>query len=225
MTSSNMRAGGTTAGLLTTLVALGVLTTVAALVAPSYLNANSIPVVEPVVARDAAHQQMIEILAALIGRSREIVAIHDRGASPYLELVVWLEDQDHSGEPDPDEIAIISHSEVMQTILCFGYDEADDASDEPLPPGWTALNKPGPPLPSMADIDRADFCAAWRDHPLVTRRVLAARIASLAVTEVSRSEDGAALLEISLTWASESADGPDMASVPVDVVLRQPTDA
>jgi hypothetical protein len=205
--------GGTTIGLLVTISLIGALAATAVIVTPAYLHASSSARPEPVIARLPAHQQMIELLGSLVSRSREVLAVHQRQASPYLELVLWLEDGANPGRIDPAEVAVITHSEVLRTISFFGLKEAD-ASDEAQPAkaaGW--VDEP-------SDIGSASFCAAWRSRPDVRQRVLGSSVATMEVEPLTDAGDGRALLRISLTWAPDLVDGPDEASVLVDVLMR-----
>ena len=75
------RRGGTLGGLLITLSLVGSLSVTAVVVAPRYLAAGSVqPQVQA--ARADAHQEQIDALAALIGRSAAVLAIQQRGPTP-----------------------------------------------------------------------------------------------------------------------------------------------
>ena len=202
------RRGGTTGGLLVTLSLLGALAATAAVVTPAWLLASPNPAPQTVTARAPAHQEVIELLGSLISRSREVLAVHPRGADPYLEIVLWLEDGENRGRVDPDEIAVITHSEVMRTITYFGLEEEGADAEG----GEHAVD--------ASDIRRRAFCAAWRSRPDVPPRVLATGIATMEVQAVPRSAEGRRLLRISLTWPADLADGPDEASVLLDVLMR-----
>jgi len=210
--------GGATVGLLVTISLIGALAATAVIVTPAYLHASSSARPEPVIARLPAHQQMIETLGSLVSRSKEVLAVHRREASPYLELVVWLEDGANPGRIDPAEAAVITHSEVLRTISFFGLKEADEADEAPESKavGW---------IGEESDIGSASFCAAWRSRPDVRQRVLGSSVATMEVQRVAEGGDGRALLRISLTWAPDLVDGPDEASVLVDVLMRPKKEA
>jgi hypothetical protein len=212
-----MRRGGVTAGLVITLSLLSALVVTAVVVKPQYLLASGgggSP--ELIRAADPAHQEVIELLGSLISRSKEVLAIHQRGEGPYLELVLWLEDGENAGQIDPAEIGVISHSELLQTVSLYGLAEGVDEEEEAAPDGVHA---------SMSDIRAAAFCTAWRGRPDVARRLLARRVAAMEAEAARRSQNSSTLLRISLTWAAEWADSPDEASVLLDVAMRQVNDA
>ena len=213
------RRGGTTGGLLVTLSLLGALAATAVVVTPAYLSASGPERPAPVAARMPAHQQMIELLGSLISRSREVLAVHQRGAGPYLEIVLWLDDADNPGLVDPAEVAVITHSEVLRTISYFALPGPDEKAEEAGPEEavcWDA---------AASDIRDPAFCAAWRSRADVRQRVLGTGIAAMDVQRLPPQEGGRTLLSISLTWASDLADGPDEASVLLDVLVRPDEEA
>ncbi len=218
------RFGGAAVGLVVTFSVLGVLVSAAAVVSPRFLQASAIDATsQEVTARTSQHQQMIETLGSLISRSREVMAIHDRGATPFVELVLWLEDTKNPGRIDPYEIAVISHSEVLHAIYFYSLDEPDeeqvtDSSDD-------AAVQPASDWSWLSDVRRPSFCALWRDRPDIRQRILAVGVSQMVVNPGERSDSDNALLRISLTWADDSADGADEASVLTDVVLRLEGDA
>jgi hypothetical protein len=68
---------------------------------------------------DESHRQFLESLGRLIEQSKQVLAVHDRGATPYIEIVLWKEDQIHPGVIDPFEVALISQSLVTQSITVY----------------------------------------------------------------------------------------------------------
>jgi hypothetical protein len=201
-----------TAGLLITLSLLSTLLVTAAVVRPRYLHASGQTASALRSAADPDHQAMIELLGELISRSRQVLAIHQRGDRPFLELVLWLEDGSNFGVVDPGELAVIGHSELLQTISIWMLAEPDgeeDGDDEAVS------------AEVMSDICRPEFCDAWRDRPDVARRMLAGRVASMEAKLEETSQNSSTLLRISLTWASEWTDHPDEASVLLDVATRR----
>lgn len=205
------RRGGTTGGLLVTLSLLGALAATAAVITPAYLSASGPEGAEAVTARMPAHHQMIELLGSLISRSREVLAVHQRGPGPYLEIVLWLDDADNPGLIDPDEVAVITHSEVLRTISYFALPGPEEEAEPEEGLCWDT---------SASDIRTLAFCAAWRSRPDVRQRVLGTGIAAMDVQRLPPQEGGRTLLCISLTWTSDLADGPDEASVLLDVLMR-----
>ncbi len=81
-----------------------------------------------------------------------------------------------------------------------------------------------------ADLSRSGpaFCNRWRARPDVVPLVLARGVSDMRVERVGSVQDewvawgkwgGLQRLRLSLTWASDSADGPDEASVLVNTVM------
>lgn len=207
-----MHRGGTINGLLVTLSIFGALTAATVFVAPQYLAARPVAGPAAIPASRPAHQTLIDDLGVLITQSVGILAIHGRGATPYEEIVLWLTDSDPEGadgRADVPELAILSHSNVMQTITIYR-----------LPQGPTALPVAQPASP--------EFCSRWRADPGVEARVLGLGVSNMRVEPVGDEQDqwgesgrwGALQrLRLTLTWAADSADGADEASVVVDTVL------
>ncbi len=206
-----MHRGGTINGMLVTLSIVGSLTAVTFYVAPQYLAAqpgspSAVPAAHP------GHQRLIDDLATLIAQSVGVLGIHPRGATPYQEMVLWLADNDAAGadgRADETELAILSHSSVMQTITLY------------RPTG-------GMISPARVAPKSPDFCRHWRADPGVEGLVLGCGVSDMRVETVGGQEDqwGASgqwgalqRLRVTLTWAADSADGADEASVLVDTVL------
>jgi len=209
---SRRRRGGTLGSVLVTLSLVGTLTVTTVVLAPRYLAAEP-PPPQGVEAASAVHQVLIEDLAGLVGRAVGVLAIHERGPTPYMEMVLWLADVPGGveGRPDARELAVLSHSAVLQTITIYRL-AADEAG-------------PGPVLDAADD---PAFCDRWRAHPGVVPLVLARRVSDMRVARVGSAHDewvawgtwgGLQRLRLSLTWASDSADGPDEASVLVNTVM------
>ncbi len=206
-----LRHGGTINGMLVTLSILGSLTAATFYVAPQYLAAgpaapSAVPAVHP------RHQRLIEDVATLISRSVGVLAIHPRGVSPFQEMVLWLADNDPDGadgRADESELAILSHSSVLHTITIYRRDGG---------------------ILSAAGVARKspEFCRAWRADPGVSTLVLGRGVSDMRLEMVGEQEDqweqsgqwGALQrLRVTLTWADDSADGEDEASVLVNTVL------
>ena len=203
--------GGTINGMLVTLSILGTLTAATFYVAPQYLAAQP-AVPSAVLAGQPNHQGLIDDVATLIAQSVGVLAIHPRGASPFQELVLWLADNDTAGtdgRADESELAILSHSSIMHTITIYRR------SGGSISPARGARKSP-------------EFCRRWRADPGVTALVLGRGVSDMRVETIGDQEDqceqscqwGALQrLRVTLTWAADSADGADEASVLVDTVL------
>jgi hypothetical protein len=206
------RRGGTLGGVLVTLSLVGTLTVTTVLVAPRYLAAEP-PAPQGVGAASVVHQELIDDLAGIVGRSVGVLAVHEPGPTPYMEMVLWLTDGPGAtdGRPDDRELAVLSHSAVLQTITIYRL-----AADEEMA---------GPVLDALGGTA---FCDRWRAHPNVVPLVLARGVSDMRVGRVDSAHDewvawgtwgGLQRLRLSLTWASDSTDGPDEASVLVNTVM------
>ena len=201
------RRGSTTGGVLAALVAFGTLGATAVMVGPRVLEARAEPGTSRTrAARETEHQQIIELFGSIVARSRGVLWIHPREASPYEELVLWLEDSDHPGRMDADEIGVISHSRILRTLTLFRFEQADLA-----------------PAVSEAAWRLPVFCEAWRTNPNVHTSLIATGISDVqfSVEQLIQGEPPA--LRITFTWASDSADGPDEASILVNAIAHSRT--
>ena len=198
------RRGITVSGIVVLATVTTALTVTAAVVTPRYLLAQSVAS-DVVAARNPNNQQFIVGLASLVGRSVEVLAVRQRGDTPYLELVLWLEDRGRPGRLDRSELAVVSHSEVLQTIVLYQRFEDDG------PEGAGEL--------ARIEAQGAGFCDRWRADPNVWPTVLATGVADMRVEQTGRPYEATQRLRITLTWSSDSADGPDEASVLVDAAM------
>ncbi len=214
------RRGGTLGEVLVTLGVLGTLGAATLVLAPRYLIAESDGKGGPgtTAARQDAHRELIEDLAVILEHCVGVLAINERGATPFVEVVLWLEDGSTgtAGRADRHEIGLLSHSSVLQTITVYclspaaGTDGGDPA--EPLSGG-------------------PEFCQRFRADPRVSALVLGRGVADMRVEPVGAvqaewgeagSWGGFQRLLLTLTWAADSADGADEASALVDTVMFPP---
>lgn len=175
---------------------------IAAVIAPIALRAAEGPEAPAeVAALDPEHDRVADLIAGAIERSRAVVAVHPRGATSFVEVVLWISDERNPGLVDASECVVLSHSRLLRTIV---------------------LHEPG------ADGDRAaiyapddpQFCTARREDPDARRRILATGVRELAVEPEGRDEAGRSMLRIALTWAGDSADSGDEATRLVAARLR-----
>ncbi len=142
-------------------------------------------------ASNERHQETLDLLASMIASCKEIIAIKPRGASPYAELVLRV-----SGEADEhvlaDEVVLISHSRVLQTIVLFEHAPSDTGHRIAF---------------ARSSVERPGFADQWRANPEVSPRILATGISDMQLERPSVE-----LLRIVLTWAPDSADGKDVAA-------------
>jgi hypothetical protein len=186
-------------------------------------------VVAPLVkARVPGHQALIDHVAGLVSGSVAVLAIHERNSgqgsqsrsdaighlsqsqrtvsvgfpTPLTEIVLWMKDVKNPGELDRGEVAVLSHSRVLQTITLYVAD-----------PSYLQTG--------MIDPHRAAtraFCDGWRADPSVKGIVIATGISDLWIERPGKSDSSVISMRINLTWASDSADGSDAASAQVDAI-------
>lgn len=201
------RRGGTTTGLVVTLSIIGVLGASAVVVTPRLISAASEGPEPSRPARRRSHQEQIEALGRLIGRSRALLSLVERTEGPYLELALWFEDADGSGAVESGELWVISHSRVLQTVTLYERPAGDDRSG----------------AAAQADPRARSFCDRFRADPKTTARVLVRAVSDMRVERLDGAPPQAQRLRVSLTWSAESADGADEASVVVDAAIHPRT--
>ena len=151
-----------------------------------------------VAAQHPGHQRVVEVFGSMVGRSRAILAVHQRGASPFEEIVLWLEDSDHPGRIDPEEIGVISHSRILQTLTFYTRESAEIA-----------------PMTAVSSWEEPSFCESWRANPERQAVVIATGLSDVQFEPEHLIQGETPALRITFTWAADSADGSDMASIVV----------
>ncbi len=210
------RRGETLGGLLVTLSIIGALGVTAAVVAPRYLVgavAGHPPDARDdgdlIRARNPTHGELIDALTRLIARSVGILAIHHRGPGPYLELVLWLDDDINPGRPDAHEIALLSHSRILQTLTLYRRPSGEPSDWEGAGGLWASGDSATDP----------SFCVRWRADSDVRALVLMRGVSDMRVEPVASPHASLQRLRILLSWAADSVDGADEASAMVDTVM------
>ena len=126
-----LRRGGTLGGVLVLLSIIAALSVTTVVFAPRYLQAGAAG--PPVVAAGSpVHQELADGLAALIRRSVGVLAVHQRGPTPYVEMVLWLEDHERPGRAHENELAVVSHSAVLRTITIYRLTGSEAGPRVPL---------------------------------------------------------------------------------------------
>jgi len=131
------RIGGVGRSLLMMLCGIGLLCGAAAIFNPSSLQAVTSPFMPDASNPQSTHatdnhQEFANTLASLVERCVEVLAVHDRGRTPYSEIVLWVDDRANPGIIDQDELAVISHSQLFRTVAVYSINscglEAADAA-------------------------------------------------------------------------------------------------
>jgi hypothetical protein len=187
---------------LVVLSTLGVITTTSIVIVPAALDAATAAdgAPSPAPARDDEHQKTLDLLAALVSRSRAVLDVRPRGDTPFVELLLWIADAHDPGRINTDELGLVRHSDVSQVLTFTGREPA------------------GEPAPAVgrAELVDDDFRRAWRTAAGSRSRIIARRISDLRIVPWP-VPNHPQRLEIELTWASGSADPPDKATAVVDM--------
>lgn len=206
--------GAATAGLLLTLTAMASMATVAVVVGPR-LSAGAL-------ADDAAassgklgdRQLFTNRMAGIFGGSHQVIAVHERGLTPYSEAVLWVEDRANPGQIDPGEIAVLCHSRVLQTVTWFALPkELEKASWLDLKGGALSLDRIGDPM----------FCEQWRAQRVVTPRIVATGISDMTVKTARREGADTGVLQVSVIWPVSLTDSSVKTSAHAEVVFGSPS--
>jgi len=193
--------GGAAATALLTVIAFASLGAAALTLGPRVIRADvqAVPAATP--ARTSDHQLFLDLLAGVVARSRAVLAVHDRGPTPFEEVVLWIDDPGRPEQVDAAEVALISHSRILHTVVFHRL-------------------RAGQPGHGLFAYDWSDpaFCEAWRTSPEVRGTVIAAGISDLDFAWAPLFQEEADALRITFTWSSDSSDTSDVASTVVGVV-------
>ncbi len=197
-----VRKGVVTAEVLTLLAALGVLTTTAFVITPRLLRAGDDEqgITAP---RTEAHQASLTKLVEALQRCIGIVAVHDREHSPYLDLILWADDVSDPGHINENEVLVLSHSRLLQTLTM--YTRAPGPGADRLFPQVDVMRQP-------------EFAARWRARVDVEAMVIETGVPDMRFVDHAVRGDGASGLSgqsseshvIELTWGGNRADESDV---------------
>jgi hypothetical protein len=86
-------------------------------------------------------QEFVNHLATLIGQSVEVLAVHTRDNTPYTEIVLWLRDDANPGVIDPDELVVVSHSRLFETVTKYALPTSitDELATIPAGPAESSI--------------------------------------------------------------------------------------
>lgn len=193
-----------TAEAVTIAVTIGVLGVAAFVVTPRLLEGGMGRDDAIVVPRYEQNRATALSLLEALHRCKAVLAVHDRIASPVLDIVLWADDENEPNVVNESEIVVLSHSRLLQTLTMHHLQTTS-------PRGERAL--------SLAEVRDPQFALDWRLRADVEGRVIGSRIAEVRFTPSAQGDSRQAaqtdgkrsgyLLE--LTWAAEQADEPDVA--------------
>ncbi len=172
----------------------------------------------PTFARNPEHQRVLELLSGLFIQCHAVIRVHQRMSSPFVEALLWMHDRENHGLVDPDEIGLLSHSEVSHTISfrTLRPHDRQPAKDARL------LSWGGEMSWDPAQLEDPEFCTWWRRCDLVESRTIGRGISDLQLAWIDAVNAGPSGLEIALTWSADSSDSSDQASTLVAVHPRIP---
>lgn len=177
-------------------------------------------------ASDSARQQRAEqrqmlvtalnAVSSAVSRCRAVLAMHPRGETPYVDIVLWMTDDRNPGAVDPEELALLSHSRALGSIRLFTLAHGRGGFPDLL---TNSIPVVADTTPFAGHPDSPEFGDLWRSSPHVNSTILADRVSDLSV-EIIRSDDGGhGAMRIELICTPESADWAERASV----VIRLPS--
>lgn len=191
--SSHCHRGSAMTGTLIAVSITCVLAVAAYFAVPATLHARG-DRISAIAAHVERHQEILDLIAGMIGASAEVISIHSRGETPYAEIVLRVSGDEHS--ITSGQIALICHSKVMRTITLYELPDTDES---------TAVLE-------RDTMRTAGFRDRWRGNPEIAPRILATGISDMKLDMIAKD-----MLRIVLTWAPDSADGEDEASALIEL--------
>ena len=168
------------------------------------------PVSNEAQTRAELRAEFTRTLAALIESCVEVFAVHQRGATPYSEVVLWTNDDSNPGEIDPGEIAVVSHSQLLNAVTVYSLQKGSAAARAG---GGFRLNR--------ETVIQPAFCDRWRALPAVQPRVIGSGISDMTLTAEPDGQERLSHLRLGLRWTPHSTDGASEASALIDVGQRR----
>jgi len=213
MASRPTHRGGATAQLLAGLVMVGTIAGAAVLFVPRGSVAEA-PADLP--AGTPEHQQVIDRLGQLVRVSHQVLAVHPRRSTPFAEVLLWLKDDNATGMVELPEIGLLSHSEVTQAITLRTLSSVDEAVWRPAAASWFSADG-GLAWSAAQCVDRA-WCDRLRAFDYLDVLTVAKGVSDMGLWWSEATEVGSPRLNISLTWAGDTADEIDQASITFSVL-------
>lgn len=208
--STRSRRGGATVGLLAILTTLASMATAALVIGPRFsLGAMSDDELGPGEVL-SERQIFTNQIAGIFGGSHRVLAVHDRGSTPYLEAVLWVEDRINPGQIDPVEVAVISHSRVLQTLTWYALPAPYEKAK------WSDLKNS---VLTVERIEDATFCERWRSHAGVVPRVVSTGISDLMIKSAHGKDRDSGVMQIRVIWPKEMTDSPTETSAHVQAAI------
>jgi hypothetical protein len=219
-----VRAAAAMKSLLTMLCGVAILATSAMLLDAATLQAQSVNGADISATRDA-HHAFIRSLAGMLGQCEGVLALRDERDGAETEVVVWLDDSHDVGRVNADELAVVRHSPLFQTVTLYSASDRSDSGSPALGAGtWAGAAKPSftDAVVTLAEIAAPGATDRWRSHPAVGARVLATGISCMSIEPAHPGTDRAlSLFRVRLTWDAESSDGAESASAVVEAGRRR----
>lgn len=208
--STRSRRGGATAGLLAILTTIASMATAALVIGPRFsLGAMSKDAPGPM-EKLSERQIFTNQIAGIFGGCHQVLAVHERGATPYLEALLWVEDRINPGQIDPVEVVVISHSRVLQTLIWYALPGTYENAT------WSDLDNS---ILTVERINDAVFCERWRSSAHVVPRVVATGLSDLTIKTAHREGSEAGVMQLRVIWPVDSTDSPTETSAHVEAAV------
>lgn len=163
---------------------------------------------------------------ALVHGCKQVLAAHNRGATPYTELVLWMHDETNPGVIDASEVAVLCHSRLFRTITVYGLASS-------TPEGLMRLSVTVP----ETTFDDPSFCDQWRSMPQIRPLTIATGISDMRLEPLSEAGGAASgnhghvgphselstfgrPMRLRLRWTGDSTDGPQETTSMIAVGTR-----
>ncbi|MGI9012927.1 MAG: hypothetical protein ACR2GY_01605 [Phycisphaerales bacterium] len=185
-------------GLLVTISLIVSIAGVATITLPRISAASNDHDKQRALSRKEIHAQAT--IQRIVSESHRVMHIVPRGDTPYAEVVLWTNDTHHPGRMDADEVVVLSHSQVLQTVSVYRLkaDSRPQSSHVPI----SSLSSPSPASGLEAGLSSSAFCDRWRARPDVQVQTLAHGVHDMQFKSESAQSD----LQIELIWAADFAD-------------------
>ena len=212
MRYTRVHRGGASAALIITLTALASMATAAVVVGPGFsIGAlSTAPTAGSPVEKLGDRQRFANQVAGIFGGSHRVLAVHERGYTPYLEAVLWVEDRVNLGQIDPCEVAVLSHSRVLQSITWYALPSEYEKAT------WSDFDS------SVLIVDRLSdptFCERWRSQSHVVPRLISTGISDLVIKSARREGSDTGVMQIRVIWPEDSTDSPTETAAHVQAAM------
>lgn len=123
------RIGGVLRSLLMFVCAAVLLVGAALVLEPTALIAITRPPA-PVHSSQQTRNEFVESMASLIENGKDVLAVNSHSPTSQASVVVWMNDDVNPGVIDPQELAVISHNQLLRTITVYSLESTRHSAGE-----------------------------------------------------------------------------------------------